>query len=56
MCDETMWQLEQQIFNQLKSLFSMVLMTSLIQSEKTFRPRLQTVRREDVTAVKSGRD
>ena len=30
-----MWQSEQLILNQLKSLFGMALMTSLIQSEKT---------------------
>ncbi len=35
MCTETMWQSKQLIFNQLKSLFGMALITSLIESEKT---------------------
>ncbi len=57
MYDETFLQSEQLIFNQLKSLFGMTFddVTYPIRKDQ-FCLHLQTVCREDRTAIKSGRD
>ncbi len=56
MCAETMWRSEQPISNQLKFLFGMVLITSLIQWEKTNFTFAYRLGREDRITIKSGRD